>query len=128
MLLGRNHPRDRKRRQGFRLVLDVLDFEPDHGELVGKLFQRLVGVEMFLQPGEREFHDVWFSCPLSPLRGGVRGGALSATAVVRESKVVPDAVSQDSFMTRSALSNTSTRRKRSHISIMSSRNLPCRPK
>ena len=37
-----------------RLVLDVLDLEPDHGELVGELFQRLVGVEMFLQPGERE--------------------------------------------------------------------------
>ncbi len=24
--------------------------------LSGELFQRLVGVEMFLQPGEREFH------------------------------------------------------------------------
>ena len=42
-----------------RLVLDVLDLEPDHGELVGELFQRLVGVEMFLQPGEREFHGTF---------------------------------------------------------------------
>ena len=41
-----------------RLVLDMLDLKPDHGELVGELFQRLVGVEMFLQPGEREFHEL----------------------------------------------------------------------
>ncbi len=81
MLLGGNHPRNRKRRQRLRLVLDVLDLEPDHGELVGQLFQRLVGVEMFLQPGEREFHGVCFSCPLSRARGRVRVGALSATAV-----------------------------------------------
>src|SRR5438105_4958935 len=78
MLLGRDHPRDRERRQRLRLVLDVLDLEPDHGELAGELFQRLVGVEMFLQPGEREFHDDGFSCPLSRLRGRVRVGALSA--------------------------------------------------
>ncbi len=80
MLLGRNHPRDRERRKRLRLVLDVLDLEPDHGELVGELFQRLVGVEMFLQPGEREFHDRCFSCSLSRLRGRVRVGALAATA------------------------------------------------
>ena len=79
--------RDGERRQRLGLVLDVLDLEPDHGELVGELFQRLVGVEMFLQPGEREFHDA---------------------------TVLP--------------SKTSTRRKRSHISIMSSLNLPSRPK
>ena len=47
--------RDGKRRQRLRLVLDVLDLEPDHGEPVGELFQRLVGVEMFLQPGEVNF-------------------------------------------------------------------------
>jgi hypothetical protein len=81
MLLGRDDAGDRKRRQRLRLVLDALDLEPDHGELVGELFQRLVGVEMFLQPGEREFHDRCFSCPLSRLRGRVRVGALSATAV-----------------------------------------------
>ena len=91
MLLGRNHPRNRKRRKRLRLVLDVLDLEPDHGQLVGKLFQRLVGVEMFLQPGEREFHDDGFSCPLSRLRGRVRVGALSATAVAIVSRT-PDAI------------------------------------
>ena len=58
MLLGRDHARDGERRQRLRLVLDVLDLEPDHGELVGELFQRLVGVEMFLQPGEGEFHEL----------------------------------------------------------------------
>src|SRR5206468_7863961 len=91
MLLGGDYPRDGKRRESLRLVLDVLDLEPDHGELVGKLFQRLVGVEMFLQPGEREFHSFCFSRPLSRAcpprprrrrtRGRVRVGALSATAV-----------------------------------------------
>src|SRR5882762_3800451 len=85
MLLSRNHPRNRKRRQRLRLVLDMLDLKPDHGELVGKLFQGLVGLEMFLQPGEREFHGCFFStrmvCALSRLRGRVGVGALSATAV-----------------------------------------------
>jgi len=57
MLLGGNHPRDGERRKLLRLVLDALDLEPDHGELVGELFKGLVGVEMFLQPGEGEFHD-----------------------------------------------------------------------
>ena len=80
MLLGRNHPRDRERRQRLRLVVDMLDLEPDHGELVGELVQRLVGLEMFLQPGEREFHDGCFSCPLSRLRGRVRVGARAAMA------------------------------------------------
>src|SRR5258708_5711176 len=69
LLLGRNHPRNRKRRQGLRLVLDMLDLEPDHGELVGKLFQRLVGVEMFLQPGEREFHGCGPRIPLLVFSG-----------------------------------------------------------
>ena len=41
MLLGRNHPRDRERGKQPRLVLDVLDLEPDHGELVGEFFDRL---------------------------------------------------------------------------------------
>jgi len=53
MLLGGNHPRDRERRQRLGLVVEALDLEPDHRELVGELFHGLVGVEMFLQPGER---------------------------------------------------------------------------
>ena len=56
MLLGGDHARDGEGRERLGLVLDVLDLKPDHGELVGERFQRLVGVEMFLQPGEREFH------------------------------------------------------------------------
>src|SRR4051812_10942547 len=80
MLLRLDHARDGEWRECLRLVLDILDLEPDHGELVGELFQGLVGVEMFLQPGEREFHDC-FSCPLSRLRGRVRVGALSVTTV-----------------------------------------------
>jgi hypothetical protein len=51
MLLGRDHPRDGERRQRLRLVVEVLDLEPDHGELVGERLDGLVGVEMFLQPG-----------------------------------------------------------------------------
>ena len=61
-----------------RLVLDLLDLEPDHGELVGELFQRLVGVEMFLQPGEREFHGLCFCMrPALPLAGEGWGGGAS---------------------------------------------------
>ena len=41
-----------------RLVLDALDLEPDHGELVDDCGQRLVGVEMLFQPGQREFHEL----------------------------------------------------------------------
>ena len=41
-----------------RLVLDALDLEPDHGELVDDLVERRVGVEMLLQPGEGEFHEL----------------------------------------------------------------------
>ena len=84
MLLGRNHARDREWRQRLGLVLDMLDLEPDHGELVGELFQRLVGVEMFLQPGEGEFHDDCFSAgtsrSLSRLRGRARVGAFASIA------------------------------------------------
>ena len=39
-----------------RLVLDVLDLEPDHGELVDDHAERFVGVEMLFQPGQGEFH------------------------------------------------------------------------
>ena len=58
MLLGGNDACDGERRQRLGLVLDILDLKPDHGELVGKRLQRLVGVEMLLQPGEREFHEL----------------------------------------------------------------------
>ena len=58
MLLGGDHARDGERRQCPGLVLDVLDLKPDHGELVHERLQRLVGVEMFFQPGEREFHEL----------------------------------------------------------------------
>ena len=40
------------------LVLDALDLEPDHGELVDDLGERSIGVEMLLQPGEGEFHEL----------------------------------------------------------------------
>jgi hypothetical protein len=56
MLLGRDHAGDGEGSQRLRLILDVLDLEPDHGEPVGELFHGLVGVEMFLQPGEGKFH------------------------------------------------------------------------
>ena len=48
MLLGRDHARDRERRQRLRLVLDALDLEPDHRQRVDDLLERLVGVEMLL--------------------------------------------------------------------------------
>ena len=39
-----------------RRVVDALDLEPDERELLGQLLDRCRGVEMILQPGEREFH------------------------------------------------------------------------
>ena len=40
------------------LVLDVLDFEPDHGELVDDLIERSDRVQVLFQPGEGEFHGL----------------------------------------------------------------------
>jgi hypothetical protein len=56
VLLGGDHIGDLVGREQFRLGFDLLDLETDHGELVDELFQRLVGVEMLLKPGEGEFH------------------------------------------------------------------------
>ena len=58
MLLGGDDARDREGRELLRLVLDALDFEADHGELVDDLIERSVGVEMLLQPGEGELHSL----------------------------------------------------------------------
>ena len=52
MLLRFDDARDDERRQQLGLVLDALDLEPDHGELVGELAERMIGVEMLLEPGE----------------------------------------------------------------------------
>ncbi len=87
MLLGGNNARDGERRQRLALVLDLLDFQPDHGELVGELVERLVRVEMLLEPGQGEFHGEFFpnapASPLPRLRGRVREGACSiAVAIV----------------------------------------------
>ena len=57
MLLGGDHAGDGEGGQRLRLVVDVLDLEADHRQLLGELFERLVGVEMIFQPGERELHD-----------------------------------------------------------------------
>src|SRR5262245_55333765 len=41
-------------------VVDLLDLEPQHGELLADLRRRRRGVEMLLQPGEGELHR---TCP-----------------------------------------------------------------
>ena len=56
VLLSRYDRRNDKRLEQARRIFDVLDLEADHGELVDDLGQRFVGVEMFLEPGQREFH------------------------------------------------------------------------
>ena len=51
---------DARNREGAELggrVLDALDLEPDRRQLVGDLGERGLGVEMILEPGQREFHD-----------------------------------------------------------------------
>ena len=56
MLLGVDHARDDERRKLFALVLDALHLEADHGQLVGDLGKRPIGVEMLVEPGEGKFH------------------------------------------------------------------------
>src|SRR5712692_3465503 len=89
MRLGRDHPRDGEWRQRLRLVLHVLDLKADHGELMHDGVERLVGVEVVLEPGEGEFHGASSRqarrSPLPRLRGRVREGASeppSAAAIV----------------------------------------------
>src|SRR4029079_14078374 len=56
MLLGGEYAADHVGRQRLRLVLDVLDLEPDHRELIGDLREGCVGVEMLPEPSLRELH------------------------------------------------------------------------
>ncbi len=56
MLLRLDDTRDGERRQSLRLVLDAFDLEPDHGQLVGDFAELVIGLEVLLEPGEREFH------------------------------------------------------------------------
>ena len=58
MLLRLDHVRDDIRREQLALVLDALDLEPDHRELGHDVVERRIGVEMFFQPGEGEFHEL----------------------------------------------------------------------
>ena len=83
MRLGLDHPGDDERRQRLALVLDALDFQPDHGELVGDLAERAVGVEMLLEPGEGEFHHGFKDSTPPPASENRAGGSRSATASAR---------------------------------------------
>ncbi len=65
MLLRFDHARDGEGREQRRLVFEVFDLEPDHGELVRDRLDRRVGVEMLLEPGEGEFHGP-VSRPVEP--------------------------------------------------------------
>ncbi len=56
MLLGFDDARDDERRELLALVLDTLHFEADHGQLVGDLAERPIGLKVLLEPGEGEFH------------------------------------------------------------------------
>ena len=58
VLLGGNDIGDDEGLEQAGLVLNAFDLEPDHGELVDDRSERLVGVEMFLQPGQSEFHGL----------------------------------------------------------------------
>ena len=55
MLHGLYHPGDPIGSQRLRLVLDILDLEPDPIERLDDLGQRRSGVEMLLEPGDCEF-------------------------------------------------------------------------
>ncbi len=83
MLLGLDHARNGERRELFAHVLDALDLEPDHGQLVGDLAESAVGVEMLLEPGEGEFHHGVRCSILPPGSGNRAGGSRNARASAR---------------------------------------------
>src|SRR5262249_50742336 len=64
-LLDRDDARDREGSELLRLVLDALDFEADHGEAIDDRLDRRCGVEMLLEPGQREFHDDGSEIPIA---------------------------------------------------------------
>ena len=91
MLLGLDDSRDDVGRQQLALVFDALDLEPDHGELVGDLAERMVGTEMLLEPGQGEFHHGAIfprSEPLSPPPLAGEGGEGAAACADRRSDYV----------------------------------------
>ena len=57
MLLCLDDARDAKGAELRRRIVDALDLEPDRRQLVGDLVERGLGVEVVLEPGQREFHD-----------------------------------------------------------------------
>ena len=57
-------------------ILDAFDFQSDAGELVGDGLDVGIRVEMFFQPGEREFHGVYSSPPSWPLALSSRRSSL----------------------------------------------------
>src|ERR1700675_290878 len=77
MLLGRDHPRNRKSAERFGLVGYGFDFKPNHRELVDKLVERLVRIEMLFEPRQREFHArgrlAFFVAPRAARRAVVLG-------------------------------------------------------
>ena len=56
VLLCFRDARDDKWREQLGLVLDAFDLKPDHGQLVSKLAERMMGIEMLLEPAESELH------------------------------------------------------------------------
>ncbi len=56
VLVGRNHPGNDEIVERLALILHALDLEPDPGERVGDVLRRGVGIEVILQPVERELH------------------------------------------------------------------------
>jgi hypothetical protein len=56
MRRGGQHPRDPEARQLFRRVRQLLDLDPERVELRRDVLRGRLGVEVVLQPGERELH------------------------------------------------------------------------
>ena len=56
MLVRGQHARDLERCQRLRRVRQLLDLEPDIGQLLGEVLRRSIGLQMLLEPRQREFH------------------------------------------------------------------------
>ena len=53
---GGHHMRHTERRERRPAILDAFDLQPDHRQFLDDVFERPVGLEMLLEPGECELH------------------------------------------------------------------------
>src|SRR3569832_65834 len=67
MAFGAQHARDAEGGELLAGIVDALDLEPDARQRLDDRIERRVGIEMLLEPAQREFH---IKRPVSPAQAG----------------------------------------------------------